>query len=469
MRFLLVAGLLAAGGCVYYNGMYKARRLADQAEKAERQGRRFDAQNYWAQAEIKADTVISRHATSSWADDAMLIKGTALSRRNACDQAVPYLERVVFTSPDSELVEQASVLLGDCYLQMDDPLAAVRYLATGVSSQDSARQMKARGLYGTALNSLGEYQEAMAVLEPLGDPRMDGARAVAMAGAGHVGAAEQLSDSLIARRDTVVDWNMVLAAIGWYDAASATALTDRVIAGYDSLNAETVARFYLEDGLRWVDLDPDRAVERLVLAAADTSARRNGGLARIEIIRLELRRSATPEDLSKVHGTLEVAAVSPGADGLIARRLQSMVVRMQSADSLTAGTPNGDMHLFFLAEVARDSLEAPQLAQWFFRELTVRWPDSPFAPKAVLAMAVVDPDNAPLYHGMLTYAYAGSPYLAYLEGDVSPAYLSLEDSLRGYAMSQLVGQQQPQEQRRRSGRQGRARTDIDDMNPEDVP
>ncbi|MEE8268024.1 MAG: hypothetical protein V3R97_03855, partial [Gemmatimonadales bacterium] len=60
----LVAGLLVlATGCVYYNGMYNANRLANKAEKAERDGRSFDAQSYWAQAEVKADSVISRHPT----------------------------------------------------------------------------------------------------------------------------------------------------------------------------------------------------------------------------------------------------------------------------------------------------------------------------------------------------------------------------------------------------------------------
>jgi hypothetical protein len=39
LSLTLVAALL--GGCVYYNGMYNAKRLAGSARKAERDGRAF--------------------------------------------------------------------------------------------------------------------------------------------------------------------------------------------------------------------------------------------------------------------------------------------------------------------------------------------------------------------------------------------------------------------------------------------
>ena len=55
----LVVGLLS--GCVYYNGMYNANRLARSARKAEREGRTFDANNLWGQVATKAESVVVRH------------------------------------------------------------------------------------------------------------------------------------------------------------------------------------------------------------------------------------------------------------------------------------------------------------------------------------------------------------------------------------------------------------------------
>lgn len=469
LRFFALAGLLVSGGCVYYNGMYNAQRLANKAEKAERDGRRFDAQNYWAQAEVKADSVISRHPTSSWADDALLIKGTALTKRNRCEEAIPFLERVVFGSTDHELVDQSNLMLGECYLSLGDPAGAQLYLAPVITSADSALQAKARGLYGSALNTQARYADALEVLDQLKEPRLDGERAIALAGAGYIGAAMELSDTLIARRDTFVVWDSLLGAIGRHDPATASELTDRLIADADSLRPEVVAGLYLNDGRRWVSTDPDRAAERFRLAAADTAARRNGGMARIELIKLEFRQSNSPADLTVALEIIEVASLSPGADGLIARRYGETVQRLTGAtDTITATTPNGDLEFFLMAETARDSLEAFGLSRWYYRQLTTRWPASEFAPKALLAMAALDVENAHVYREMMAYAYPNSPYMMYLDGDITAAYWQLEDSLRTYTFSRMTQSQQPQQRRPGAGRR-RARTDIEDMNPEDQP
>lgn len=73
--------LLLLTGCVYYNGMYNANRFASRARKAELNGRTFEAQEFWAQAEVRADTVVARHPDSKWTDDAQLIRGEAMVQR----------------------------------------------------------------------------------------------------------------------------------------------------------------------------------------------------------------------------------------------------------------------------------------------------------------------------------------------------------------------------------------------------
>ena len=70
-RSALIASLL--GGCVYYNGMYNANRLAGSARKAEREGRTYEANNLWGQVATKAESVVVRHPDSKYAEEAAVL------------------------------------------------------------------------------------------------------------------------------------------------------------------------------------------------------------------------------------------------------------------------------------------------------------------------------------------------------------------------------------------------------------
>ena len=81
------------GGCVYYNGMYNANRLARAARKAEREGRPFDATSLWGQVGVKADSVLARHPHSKYADAGHLLRGHAMSRWASASAAVAPLSQ----------------------------------------------------------------------------------------------------------------------------------------------------------------------------------------------------------------------------------------------------------------------------------------------------------------------------------------------------------------------------------------
>ena len=65
-----------------------------------------------------------------------------------------------------------------------------------------------------------------------------------------------------------------------------------------------------------------------------------------------------------------------------------------AADSVSAGSPRGDLRLFIAGEIARDSLLADRFAARQFRRVAGEWPSSPFAPKAMLALILLQPDRA---------------------------------------------------------------------------
>ena len=105
-RARVLTGLAVAlllGGCVYYNGMYNTKRLASSARKAERDGRTFEATNLWGQVVTRAETLITRHPDSKYVDEALVLKGLALSRLSQCNTAVAPLGHVSLLPEDAEV------------------------------------------------------------------------------------------------------------------------------------------------------------------------------------------------------------------------------------------------------------------------------------------------------------------------------------------------------------------------------
>jgi hypothetical protein len=133
-------GLLLLGGCVYYNGMYNAKRLAGSARSAERDGRTFEATNYWGQVITRADTLVARHPNSKYVDEALMLKGTALSRLGQCSNAMGPLSRVTEVEGSNDAVEDAYLALARCHLDMGDPVAAELAVARPLQSREKYRR-----------------------------------------------------------------------------------------------------------------------------------------------------------------------------------------------------------------------------------------------------------------------------------------------------------------------------------------
>ena len=88
MRGALLAAALLLAGCAY-NGMYHARRLSGDAEKAERDGRTIDANAFWGQVTVKAETLLARYPDSKYSTEARLLLGRAHAHLNDCTAARP--------------------------------------------------------------------------------------------------------------------------------------------------------------------------------------------------------------------------------------------------------------------------------------------------------------------------------------------------------------------------------------------
>jgi hypothetical protein len=156
--------------------------------------------------------------------------------------------------------------------------------------------------------------------------------------------------------------------------------------------------------------------------------------ARLEQGRLMVSRAASLPELRQAAFSLEDASDESGRYDAGRVQLGTTAQRVALyADSTSAGVPQGDLRLFLAGELARDSLGAARFAAAQFRRVAKEWPQSPFAPKAMLALIPLDPQAADsLRNALLTY-YPENPYVAMAQGGDSPAYEILEDSLRRFA------------------------------------
>lgn len=429
MRRLVPLLLLLTAGCVYYNGMYNARHFEKDARRAEQDGRTLDASSLWGQASVKAESVYTKHPRSRWAEEARVIHATAMQRLGDCPGALRTIEPVPASTRDPRVLEEAYFVIGRCREVLGDPLGASQAFEKVIGSRDPARRREALYYHGRALRLDGHYDEALEELRRTSYPPAQGERGAALAGLGRTGEALAIVDSLIARRDSAAPFEAIIRDIGTHDPAAATALVDRLVA-LPSWSPGLKAQWLITDGLRAAPESPEIARQRLTDAERLAPRYPAGDEARLALIQLSIRSVGEEAALEEVASRLEELRDRGGASSAEAIRLLALIRAIQNAtQAATPGATEGDMHLFLAAEFSRDSLEAPKLSVNLLRRMLDGWPDSPYAPKAVLALRQLQPSDSALDWTALSQRYAGSPYLAVLRGEDPPGYRALEDSL----------------------------------------
>jgi hypothetical protein len=159
-----------------------------------------------------------------------------------------------------------------------------------------------------------------------------------------------------------------------------------------------------------------------------------GERARLRLTRLDLARTASISELPPLAKELDARIARRGMVSGEAGQLREAVGRILAAgDSASAGAAQSDLRLFLAAETARDSLAAPALAASLFRTIVEGTPDSPYAPKAILAGTVLDPVWGESAVVLLEQRYAASPYVSILRGEEPYGYRELEDSLQSFS------------------------------------
>lgn len=433
---VLIAGLLA--GCVYYNGMYNTNRLVRSARKAERENRPFEASNLWGQVITRAESVSVRHPYSKYAAQANVLRGLAMSRLNQCEQAVIPLGQVTLLPP-GDFAEEATLALGHCQMETGDPASADLAFRQLLDSRDEVRRVEARFQHARALRMTGHYDEAIPLLREARGPRSGDELLLALSGAGHDAEADSLAAVLLASGDSTRVWDSLVVTMGRQRPGSPDSLIDRLATQPGASSAQRARRMY-DEALRLETVDTARYTARLRQAAAVGGKSDGGERATMRLFRLEISQAEGVAALAPVADSLQAFAAAADAINTEAVQLAAAVGRVRSAsDSGAAGIPQGDLRLFLAAESSRDTLLAPRVAAELFRRIAIDWPESPYAPKALLAIERLDSTWADSAQVLLTERYGDSPYLAVLRGEDPGGYRVLEDSLLEFAVSRPAG------------------------------
>jgi len=429
VRRLALALLCLLGGCTWSNSLYQARRLAGEAERAEREGRPFDAEGAWGQATVKAESAFVRRPDGRAGAEALWVQGRAAARRRDCLAAINAFDASRVLLPDAPWNEALLMELGRCREQVGDARAIEQYAAL-LTSTDSARRREATLRAGHLAVQAGRWAEALTLLAgaDTASARVD--RAVALAALDRTDEALTEVEPLLVRADSGVAWAPLVQLLAEQDSEDAERFLNRLMTQPTASDGRRAV--WLLAGIQGaIGHDPavaERRFEALVRLPPSPAV----GEGRLLIAEHRVAQAASIDGL---RSALEALGSLAEGGGLAAirigdlRRLGGRMVREH--DSLMAGKDAGDLMLFALAEEARDSLEAPALAGSLLQRLEREWPASPYLPKSLMVRMALAPDSAETLRARLQQ-FGSSPYLGYTRGERDPRFVVLEDSLASF-------------------------------------
>ncbi|MFQ5746743.1 MAG: tetratricopeptide repeat protein [Gemmatimonadota bacterium] len=437
MKRRVVAALLVASGCVYFNTMYNAREEFGRARQLHREG---DPSARVALDSViaKSERVMLRHPDSKYADDAALLKARSEIMLERWAAAFESARAAVRLAGDPGVRATALGLQGTAayslrrYAPADSLLTLA--LAADLDPDDAASFRFARGRTRLALGrpeeAAADLREASQEEETSAEARLDLAVALAAIGAydESVSLTKVLLQSSRAGDLNEAERTHVDSLIARVPEAMETALTE--IAADESQLPARRALFLLLRGLaRERSGDGPGSIEDFDTASRLAIATRAGGEAAYHAAHGRLEAASTPDSVRETLGSLLLAErVGPQTIRPSARRMREAVQRFSNL--MGAWESRGDAAaeaLIRAAEVAATDLEANRVARDLYVRYVASSSDSPWLAKAIigaLSLGAADSgtsaDEAAL-RSRLRAIPATDPYRSALRGDTSAA------------------------------------------------
>ncbi len=170
-RIVLLAFLLSAGGCVYYNTFYFARRHFNDAEairkKAEEEERVLPAQavELYKQSLQYSSRVLLEHPDSRWVEEALLLSQKALYYQGEVAASTRKGLELIQHFPESRSIPVCRLYLARGLLGLGEAINAAR--EAGMAAENLKGKLKAEAmlLNARALGFAGKYDESREIFD----------------------------------------------------------------------------------------------------------------------------------------------------------------------------------------------------------------------------------------------------------------------------------------------------------------
>jgi hypothetical protein len=394
LLFVAVATLLA-GGCGYFNSLYNANRRFAEAERAVRSGDVEGANRAYREAIAGAAVSYRRHPDSRWADDALLVVGRSRFALGENAAAAAAMEALLAQSTDVQMRAAAQSWLGAARFRLGDAAAAAAPLDSALTTLEPgsghaafARLWRARVRFDQSrADAWDDLTHAAHARSTAWEASLEGIRRAAAAR--DSAQLERFMNTLADARFVPgaffqVDTTLRSAAAAWSPAAVFRASAPLQLGAWPAAGRDAAGIVRVELARAAGSND---AAFRIAMDIAEAVGGGVGSTARFHAARLRLTEAAAPEDLEQIRIILLRAFDSSDALQLM-RLVRTAQVLIEQGDG-----PATALSLFAAAEMARDELQAPLLAQRLFLDFAALQPDNVWAGKAVLAAHDIAPSE----------------------------------------------------------------------------
>ena len=429
VRSILVIAAALSSGCVYYNGIYNAQNLFDDAERLRLSGADSLAFSRYEDVVRKAATGFRRDTKGAWADEALYLIGRSRLRMGELQAARAALLQTAEITDDEQIRLGALLYMGAALLQGGDTrggTALINQALQGLSAGPALAE--AHLLRAGVLLEVGEVDAGWWDLDRAADldPRLrvDAAMQRVRWGVlhGDLSRTREGARLLLSYPEAAQRRDSVVALLRWTS---------------ERWGGEEVASLLANAHYGWGRMargDALLARAELLYEVGDTAAARlqaegvAGGFgevaaeARILLARWMLERA---RDLRSIDYARRVLLASEEHPEVV-----SFLNALEETETLTELGLTEPLAWFAAGEVARDGLGAPGLARGLFLAYADGGHNEPWVAKALLAALAVsteEGDRAWL-RGRLE-GRSESPYVLAARGESAPGFEVLEEEL----------------------------------------
>lgn len=429
-RIALAVAILLLSGCVYYNTFFLAKKYFKEAESArERAGQEISKGGGKYQAAIeKASRVLEYYPDSKYVDDALYLIGRSFYHQGEFSKAETKFRELLATHPESEYAEESLFYLGKARYWKEDYVGAREaFVRIDTTTEDKELRSEAMFMMGELLYAQEEWDRAISVYQEYLDRYSKGERSgetkfkIATAYRNREDY-RQAKDAFLEVDRLKADDSLKFQAL--FNAGECFYLVEESDSGLaiftdladDEKNYDHMADIYLQiargEGLRG---DFDAAMEKYNSIIEEFPGTEQAAVAFYHLGAIYQDHLYDLETAKAMYDSSTSASrVSPVSKLAISKSADIAKLETYREGKSAETVSDAVESQYLLAELYLVQLEQPDSALKEFQTLVDSFPESKYAPKALLSIGWVmenlrdDTSQAEGYYRRVLDEYPGS-------------------------------------------------------------